>query len=90
MGGLTSILGGGGVSSGELQTIRNRSLTKELARLRESQRIEREQSKFLQEEGKGISERTSLKLGTELDLEDLSVEEQELRRSGRLTGELLL
>ena len=83
---LISTLFGSGVSTEELERIRERARRRTMQELTVAARRERTAARFLSEEGKGISERTDITLGDELDLEDLT----EAERLERSTGELTL
>lgn len=82
MGLFDSILGGGSTDfAGDSQA----AFQREMERLRDKSKLERERAKFLTTEGEGISEQTNVTFGADLDLELLSEEEQEQRSSGRIT-----
>ena len=87
---LTNLFGGGAPNL-ELTTAMAKS--KELKFLQGLRKESREEAKFLETEGEGISERPDITFGDELDLEDLSPEERERRSTGRIerpqTGLLL-
>jgi len=74
-----------GVGNPDLSGAQQGAFENEMARLKAKEKVEREKSLFLAEEGKGIAHQADFKFGDELDLEDLSEEDRTLRSSGRLT-----
>jgi len=73
-----------GVSEPDLGGASQDAFDREMARLKAKDKVDREEARFLNVEGKGISEEADVVFGDELDLEDLTEAERELRSSGRV------
>ena len=58
---------------------------KEQKRLKRLERVKRSEARFLSLVGGGVAAKAKIKFGSELDLEGLSEEEQDIRATGRTT-----
>lgn len=78
---VSSALGLGGQDIG---AVGEQAFRVEQERLRKLRKTSREESAFLETEGKGVSEKADVTFGDQLDLEDLTDEERLQRSSGRI------
>ena len=76
-----SLFGGGQ----DLSNLSGLAFAKEQERLRKLRKKSTEETAFLATEGEGIAEKADIKLGDQLDLEDLTEEERRQRSTGRIT-----
>lgn len=69
----------------DLNGMSQQAFALEQERLRKLRIQSREDSQFLIEEGKGVSEQANVTFGDQLDLENLTAEERAQRSTGRIT-----